>query len=281
MKFGICGEIFQDWDDIARTIEFVKETGYDGLEIAPFTLAQTVTDIPAKTRKHIVRKAEEAQLEILGIHWVLVGPENLHITHPDPEIRSRTAQYLVDLTHFCGDLGGKRIAFGSPKARSVHPSITYEQAFDYAVESFSHALPVCEEQEVTLCMEPLSKTETNFCQNAAETVRLIEAIGHPNFRLMLDTKAMIDEPEDRPTTIRKYAQYLAHYHANDENLHGPGQGDVDFAPIFEALEAVGYSDYVSVEVFNFDPGPEAIARDSLAYMKQLAQNSKPRQTPTI
>jgi sugar phosphate isomerase/epimerase len=48
VKFGICGEIFQDWDDSARTIDFVKETGYDGLEIAPFTLAQTVTDIPAK-----------------------------------------------------------------------------------------------------------------------------------------------------------------------------------------------------------------------------------------
>ena len=281
MKFGICGEIFQDWDDIARTIDFVKETGYDGLEIAPFTLAQTVTDIPAKTREHIVRKAEEAQLEIVGIHWVLVGPENLHITHPDPEIRFRTSQYLVDLAHFCGDLGGGRIAFGSPKARGVHPSITYEQAFHYAVESFSHALPACEEREVTLCMEPLSKTETDFCQNAAETVRLIEAIGHPNFRLMLDTKAMIDEPEDRPITIRKYAKYLAHYHANDENLHGPGQGDVDFAPIFEALEAIDYSDYVSVEVFNFDPGPEAIARDSLAYMKQFAQDSKPRQTPTI
>jgi sugar phosphate isomerase/epimerase len=56
VKFGICGEIFQDWDAIARTIELVKETGYDGLEIAPFTLAQTVTDIPAK--KHPRARAQ-------------------------------------------------------------------------------------------------------------------------------------------------------------------------------------------------------------------------------
>ena len=35
MKFGICNEIFKEWNDIERTINYVKEVGYDGLEIAP------------------------------------------------------------------------------------------------------------------------------------------------------------------------------------------------------------------------------------------------------
>lgn len=269
MKFGICNEIFQSWNDIERTIGYVKEIGYDGLEIAPFTLSKYVTDISLETRRAIVRAAGKAELEILGIHWVLVGPDGMHLTHPDKEVRDRTAQYLIDLAHFCGDVGGTKMIFGSPKQRSVMDGVTYQQAFDNAVEVFEKALPAFEERGVILCMEPLTAAETNFCQSAAETVTLIERIAHPNFRLLLDTKAMTTEQEGRPATIRKHAKYLAHYHANDANLEGPGWGDVDFGPIFEALKAIDYQGYVSVEVFIFDPGPEAIATKSLQYMKRF------------
>jgi len=269
MRFGICSEIFKEWNDIGRTIEYVKHLGYDGLEIAPFTLAQYVTDIPVKTREQIVAKARDVDLDILGIHWVLVGPEGVHLTHPDKAVRDTTAQYLMDLAHFCGDIGGKVIIFGSPKQRNVGEGMTYDEAFGHAVEVFEKALPTCAERGVTICMEPLTHLETNFCTTAEETVRLIDAVNHPNFRLLLDTKAMTFEKEGRPATIRKYKEYLAHYHANDENLNGPGWGDVDFGPIFEALQDIEYPGYVSVEVFEFAPGPEAIATKSLEYMKQF------------
>ncbi len=270
MKFGICSEIFKDWNDIARMCAYVKEAGYDGLEVAPFTLAQYVTDIPAATRREIVDRAAEVDLDILGIHWVLVGPDGVHINHPDKTVRDKTAQYVIDLAHFCGDVGGKVMIFGSPKQRSVLDGVSYEQAFDWTVEAFQRAMPVCAERGVTICMEPLTHLETNFCVSAEETVKLIDAVGHPNFRLLLDTKAMTFEPEGRPALIRKYAKYLAHYHANDANMNGPGWGEVDFVPIFEALREIGYQDYVSVEVFKFEPGPEAIATKSLEYMKRCA-----------
>ena len=145
-------------------------------------------------------------------------------------------------------MGGHILVFGSPKQRNVMDGVTYGQAFDFAVEVFEKAMPTFAERGVTLCMEPLATTETNFCKNAAETVTLIERINHPNFQVLLDTKAMTDEPEGRPATIRKHAKYLKHYHANDANLEGPGFGDVDFAPIFQALHDIQFADF-SVEVF--------------------------------
>lgn len=269
MKFGICSEIFKDWNDVGRAIDYVKSVGYDGLEIAPFTLAPYVTEISGATRQEIVRRAAAADLEIIGLHWVFVGPEGVYLTHPDRAVRDFTAQYLIDLVHCCGDVGGKVIIFGSPKQRNVMEGVTYEAAFGYAREVFERALPTCEARGVTICMEPLTHLETNFCQSAAETVRLIEAVGHPNFQLILDTKAMTFEEAGRPALIRKYASLMKHYHANDENLHGPGFGAVDFAPIFAALKEVAFEGYVSVEVFNFEPGPEAIAERSLSYMKRF------------
>ncbi len=270
MKFGICSEIFKDWQDIARTCTFVREKGYDGLEIAPFTFSDYVTDIPAATREEIMRRAAEVDLDIIGLHWLFVGPQGVYLTHPDAAVRDFTAQYLRDLANFCGDVGGRVMILGSPKQRNLMAGVSYAQAFDYARAVLEAALPTCEARGVTLCMEPLTHLETDFCQSAEQAVALIDAVDHPNFQLILDTKAMAFEPEGRPALIRKYRDYLQHYHANDENLEGPGFGEVDFAPIFEALHDIDFQHYVSVEVFKFDPGPEAIAEQSLSYMRQFA-----------
>ncbi|MBN1445098.1 MAG: sugar phosphate isomerase/epimerase, partial [Candidatus Omnitrophica bacterium] len=60
-----------------------------------------------------------------------------------------------------------------------------------------------------------------------------------------------------------------HFHVNDRNLGGPGFGDVDFAPIIRALKDAGYGGWLSVEVFDFSPGPEAIAKKSIEYLKKF------------
>ncbi len=263
MKFGICSEIFKDWNDVGRTIDYVKSIGYDGLEIAPFTLSDYVTDIPAAVREDIRKRAEAAGLEIIGLHWLFVGPSGVHLTSPEAGVRAFTVQYLRDLAHCCADMGGKIMVLGSPKQRNVGRDVTYNQAFGYARGIVEEVLPILEERGVTLCMEQLTHMETNFCQTVEETVELIDAVGHPNFQLILDTKALAFQQEDRPTLLKRYAKYLRHYHANDVNLEGPGFGDVDFTPIFGALKEIAFDGYCSVEVFKFDPGPEVIATRSL------------------
>jgi sugar phosphate isomerase/epimerase len=269
MKFGICNEIFQEWNDFARMCDYIKDVGYDGVEIAPFTFSDYVTDISAQTRKEIVARAAESDIEIIGLHWLLVGPDGMHITTPEKETRDRTAQYLKDLVDCCGELGGTRMIFGSPKQRNIEDGQSYEEAAKNAQGVFEQILPKLEEYGITFCLEQLSSQEGNFCQTAEQTVELIEAVDHPNFQLILDTKAMIDEPLGRAGTIKKYAKYLKHYHANDENLKGPGFGDVDFAPIFQALKDIDYDDYVSVEVFDFEWGCVGIAGSSFEHMQQF------------
>jgi sugar phosphate isomerase/epimerase len=266
IKFGICNEIFQEWNDFGRTCDYVKEVGYDGIEIAPFTFANHINDIPPKTRAEIVARAKESDLEIIGFHWLLNGPEGLHVTTEDRSIRAKTSQYLKDIVECCAEIGGTRLIFGSPHQRNVAEGQTYASAFDNARSVFEQLLPKLEANNIVFCMEQLASNETNFCHTAEQTVDLIKAVSHPNFQLLLDTKAMIDEPLGRAATIKKYARYLRHYHANDENLKGPGFGDTDFAPIFQALHDNHYDQYVSVEVFSFDEGCVTIAEQSYEYM---------------
>lgn len=268
MQFGICNETFQNWklDDV---FSYCARLGYDAVEVAPFTLAKYVTDIPAAERTRIRESAARAGIAISGIHWVLVQAEGMYLTSPEAATRTRTANYFCDLVDFCADLGGKIIVVGSPKQRNLLPGVTPQQAWDWATELFRPSVRRGEDRGVTICFEPLPAEDTNFINTAADAVRFTRQLQSPNFKVILDVRAMSHENLPVPDIIRASKGDFAYLHANDKNLKGPGFGDVDFRPIAAALKDVGYDGTVSVEVFKYDEGAEVIAAKSLAYLKSV------------
>lgn len=246
---------------------YVKNAGYHALEIAPFTIAPYVTEVPQEKRMEIRFTAETLGLNISGIHWVLAQTEGMHLTHPDEAVRQRTAKYLVELVDFCADIGGEFMVVGSPKQRDIMPGVMKDAAWQFARWVFRDAVIRAGERNVTICLEPLAPEETNFINTAEEAIRFTEQFNSPNFKIVLDVKAMGSDRRSFPTQIKEAWPYFAYFHANDINLKGPGFGSVDFKPIANALKQVGYNGYVSVEVFKFDEGPEEIATRSLQTLK--------------
>lgn len=268
MQFGICNEIFKDWK-LEEAMHFARRAGYDAIEIAPFTIAHYVTDISAAARRQIRDQARRADIAISGIHWVLVQAEGMYLNHPDAAVRARTAKYFCDLVDFCADLGGKIIVVGSPKQRNIMDGVTPQQAWDWATATFRDAVKHAGERGVTICFEPLAPAETNFINTAADAIRFVQQHGSPHFKIILDVKAMCSESKPIPQIIRESWPHFAYFHANDRNLKGPGFGDVDFKPIAAALREVGYDGTVSVEVFQFEEGAEAIATRSIEYLRRV------------
>ncbi len=268
MKFGICSEIFREWD-IEKVFPFVREAGYQGLEIAPFTIADSVEQISPAERNRIKKLSEDAGVKIIGTHWLLVKPEGLSLSSRDGELRKKTADYLSELVNFTADIGGDIMVFGSPKQRSIGEGQTYAEVKNSVKEALKSVLAACEKRKVFLCLEPLARTETNFMNTAGQAVELIEEFKNPFLKLHLDVKAMSNEAKSIPEIIMESRKYLKHFHVNDRNLGGPGFGDVDFAPIIGALKDAGYGGWLSVEVFDFTPGPEAIAKKSIEYLKKF------------
>jgi sugar phosphate isomerase/epimerase len=279
VQFGICNEIFKDWK-IEDAIAFAAKTGYDAIEIAPFTLANYVTDITPEQRRHIKQSAEKAGIAVSGIHWVLAKAEGMYLNHSDPEVRKRTSRYFCELVDFCGDIGGNIVVVGSPKQRNLLPGVQRPQAIDWARETFGPSVRRAMDRGITICLEPLAPTETDFINTAAEAIHFINWFRSPSFRVILDVKAMCSEDRPIPEIIHASWPKFAYFHANDKNLKGPGFGDVDFLPIATALKAVGYDGFVSVEVFDFTEGPEVIATQSLEYLKKtFAAVPPPPETP--
>jgi sugar phosphate isomerase/epimerase len=267
MRYAICNETFEGWEH-ARICATVAELGYTGLEVAPFTLAPRITDVTPARRQQLRREADAAGVSIIGLHWLLAKTEGLQLTAPDPAVRQRTADYLVELARACRDLGGELMVFGSPAQRRIPANATREQATEYAVDTFRRAVPGIADTGVKLCLEPLAPAEADFIQTAAEAVAILDRIGHPSFILHLDVKAMSSESASIPDLIHRHAACTGHFHANDANRRGPGFGAVDFVPIFCALRETNYRGWVSVEVFDYSPDPVTIARDSIRYMRE-------------
>ncbi len=267
VRLAICNEVFQGWR-LEDVLAFVKELGYDGVEIAPFTLAERAEMVSPEERRKLRRTAERLGLEIVGLHWLLVSPPGLHWTTPDDTVREQTKAYFKELLRLCGDLGGRIMVVGSPKQRSLVPGDTYEAAWERAKSFFADLLPIAEQLGITFCIEALPG-ETDFIPTLAEALRFVREIGHPNLQTMVDVKSACAEGLPLEEAVHMVAPHLRHVHANDANRLGPGMGDTDLAPLAKALREIGYDGFVSVEVFDFSPGAERIARESLTYLRRL------------
>lgn len=270
MKFAICNELFQDWP-WQKSLELSRECGYTGWEIAPFTLGDAPLEVSSSKRKELGDQVRSAGIEVVGLHWLLAKTEGFHLTTDDSEVRERTADYLANLTRLCADLGGSIMVLGSPQQRNFPDSMTHEQADNNAMSVLEKVAPVLESTGVTLALEPLGPGEGNYWNEAAQAVRVIDKLNCGNIQLHLDVKAMSTEPQPIADVIRANADHMAHFHANDPNLLGPGMGDVPFEPIFEALRDVKYDGWISVEVFDYEPGIETILRESMENMLRASK----------
>ncbi|MGV3483821.1 MAG: sugar phosphate isomerase/epimerase family protein [Planctomycetaceae bacterium] len=266
-RFAICNETFGDWP-LEKALETAANLGYRGWEVAPFVLKTDARLITAAQREQYRRTVESFGLEVIGLHWLLAKTNGFHLTTDDAVVRKATSTYFEDLIRLCADLGGKVMVLGSPQQRNLVAGVTLEQAHQNAAEVLSPLHDSLEKYDVRIALEPLGPQEGNFLNTADEARQLKQRIPSDRVGLHLDVKAMSTEPEPIVDVIRKHADWLLHFHANDPNRRGPGMGEVDFQPILKTLHDVGYRGWISVEVFDYSLGAERLAADSMETLKR-------------
>ena len=270
MKYAICNETFGDWP-LEKALQFAVDQGYSGWEVAPFMLTDDIFTYDAQQRSAYRSAVEKSGMPIVGLHWLLAKTTGLHLTTMNRDVRAKTTQYISELARLCRDLGGKIMVLGSPQQRNLDEGQSMDQAMENAAEVLRGAVPILEECDVQIALEPLGPQEGDFLNTAAEARQLQAMINSSNVALHLDVKAMSSEPTPIPQLIRDNADAMIHFHANDANRRGPGMGEIDFVPIFQALKDIQYTGWVSVEVFDYDPGIECLVTESMSNMKAAAR----------
>jgi D-psicose/D-tagatose/L-ribulose 3-epimerase len=270
-KYSMCNESMAElsWVEQCRII---SDAGYEGVEIAAFTLIEEgVQEINQTKRKEMVSVMKDSDLECVGLHWLLAPPpKGLHFTTPDAEVRRKTVAYLNELIDFCGDLGGSRMIFGSPKQRDTR-GISVEQAKEHFAEGLLSVADHAQRRGIEILIEPLGKRTTDVINTLAEASKMMKRINHPAIRMMFDFNNTVDETEPFDVLLRKYYNNIHHVHVQEMGGKHLGTGNAvnDYVKAFQVLKYMRYNHWISLEVFDFSPSGKTIANESMKTLKQI------------
>jgi D-psicose/D-tagatose/L-ribulose 3-epimerase len=271
MRFSLCNEVLAGMP-LERQCELAASLGYQGLEIAPFTLSDRPEQITAKEAARIRTSVESFGLTVTGLHWLLVKPEGLSLTDPDDALRARTLEVMRRLTGLCAELGGTVLVHGSPKQRQIAAGETLGTALGRLREALSSVAEAAAANGVTYCIEPLSAHETPLINTIAQGAALVRSIDHANLRTMIDCSAAgLGENEPVADLIDRWLPtgLIGHVQVNDPNRRGPGQGEMKFAPILAALRRNGHDGAIGVEPFDYVADGPTAAAFCIGYLKGI------------
>ena len=266
-RHSICNEAFEKWP-FADACKAIRQAGYTGIEIAPFTLAPAPGEITAAQRAEYGDIIRSEGLTFVGLHWLMVSPKGLHVTGPDAALRCRSWEHIRALIDLCADLGPDGVmVFGSPNQRATTGGLTREQATRNYIDGLAGVAPHAEDRGVKVLVEALPVAQSDVVQTLAEAVAIVEEIGSPAIRTMFDVHNAIDERESHAALVDRYFDFIRHVHVNELDGRHCGAGGYDFKPVLEVLQRRGYAGWVSLEAFDFTPGPERLANESLRHLE--------------
>ncbi len=278
-RLAVCNELFRGVS-FSEVCKQVRALGYDGLEIAPFTLADDPTSLSIGQRREYREAMAGEGLEFVGLHWLLAAPEGLHVTTPDEQLRARSWDCVDRLIDLCADLAGCKeedngvLVFGSPKQRSTTGGMTPREAKDVLAHGLAHAAARAESREVKILLEALSPDQTDVVNCLGDAVSIVKSIGSRAVQTMFDTHNAVAEKVSHAELIRRYAPYIQHVHLNENDGREPGTGDYDFGSLLTALAEMKYKGWVSLEVFDFSRDPQQVARQSLNHLQTFLPNAE-------
>jgi D-psicose/D-tagatose/L-ribulose 3-epimerase len=271
-RLSVCNELFEKTPFVEQC-RAIKKAGWQGIEIAPFTLQTDATMLPAARRREVRDIIVSEGLEFVGLHWLTVGPTGLHVTTPDESVRRRSWDYVRGLADLCAELrrddgAGGVMVFGSPNQRKTTGGLTSEQAMNNFTEGVRGIAKDLETRGVTLCVEALPLAQCDVILTLDEAAEVVRKINSPAVQTMFDSHNAIDEAEPHAALVQKHWDLIRHIHVNelDGSYPRPG-GGYDFKPVLQAAKDRDFSGWVSMEVFDFTPGAAKIVNESIQYLQ--------------
>jgi len=144
-------------------------------------------------------------------------------------------------------VGAKIIVFGSSGSRTIPDGFDRAKAKEQFTALCKMLAPIAEKHNITVAIETLNRSETNFLNTLKESDEIVEAVHHPNLKLMCDIYHALKE-NDPASELIKYKEHLVHCHiAEKQERTPPGVMGDDFKPYFNALKKINYNGRISLE----------------------------------
>jgi len=244
MRFGINTFLFTSPFTTRSTKSFAKlrKWGFDSLEIA--------VEDPA----HIDAARVKRDLDAIG----LVCGSICSCTGGDRDLRGTPRQQKIAMAYFRAlldqavVLGAKSIIgplYSAVGRADAVPRNEYNKQWKTVVGHLKTLSNEAENAGVQICIEPLNRFETDFINTCDQVLKLVQDVGSPALKVMLDTFHMNIEEKNQAQAVRKAGKYLGHLHACGCDRGTPGSDHIDWPGIAKALKAIRYDGDIVIESF--------------------------------
>jgi D-psicose/D-tagatose/L-ribulose 3-epimerase len=255
----------------------VADLGFDWIELP----LETIGDLD------YARAARLIAARGMGVSTCAAMSPDRDLIHPDVAVRANGAAYIRQCVDAAQALGAPIVA--GPIYAAVGrvwqmSAAERERDTELLVGQLRELAEYAYARSVTLCVEPLNRFETSFLNLTAQGVELIDRVGHPGCKLLLDTFHMNIEERSLGAAIVAAGPRIGHFHACENDRGAPGSGHVPWQEVAAALRSVGYAGPVVIESFTdkvksiaraaaiwrpFAASPDALAGEGLAFLRQL------------
>ena len=275
-RLAVCNELFEK-SDFADSCRSIKQAGWQGIEIAPFTFSDDATTLSSERRREIRDIITSEGLEFVGLHWLTVGPKGIHVTTPDETIRLSSWDFVRRLVDLCADLRPKDLGgimvFGSPFQRRTDGKFPSSVGVQNFMEGVCSIVSTLEDRGVTLLIEALPIAQSDVICTISEAIQVVSEIANPRVKTMFDSHNAIDEIEPHGDLVLRHWDLIRHIHVNElDGSYPRPEGGYDFKPVLQVAKEHRFEGWVSMEVFDFSPGSKKIITEAHAYLTdQIAQ----------
>jgi len=219
----------------------VADMGYDGVEI-PFN------DLSVLDAKATRAALEKAKMGMTSCCVMLPGTSPCSEKEDERKAGLKRLQDMIDLT---AEMGGDAVAgpLYSPVSYLTGRGRTDDE-YKWCVENLGAAAEHAKKAGVLLAIEPLNRFETHVFNTDADALRLCKEVGSDHLTVQVDTFHANIEEKDTAASIRAVGkEWLGHFHASESDRGTPGTGQVRWKEAFQALKAIGYDRWITIESF--------------------------------
>ncbi|MER9253025.1 sugar phosphate isomerase/epimerase [Mesorhizobium sp. M0598] len=248
--------------DLERTLANTREAGFDLIEFSYLDPANVDIDGLAK------RIADLG----LGVAISIGLPADGDISSADKTIAAHGVEILERTIALTRDLSGQKVAGILSTSHGLQSEAPTRDQWNRSAGTLAEVADTAKSAGVTLNLEIVNRFESNLLNTAAQGMAFIADSGSDNIFLHLDSFHMNIEEADVGLAIRNAAGKIGYVHIGESHRGFLGTGNIDFAAIFDALTAIGYSDDLSFESFSSEIVDENLSRKTAIWRNLWTDN---------
>ncbi len=250
-------------DHDAEMYQFLKDTGFQGLEIAPTRIYPDAPyDKLVEAKEWSINLKEKYGLEVPSMQSIWYGhQEKIFGTKEERQILIDYTKKAID---FAEKVDCKNLVFGNPRNRDTDDIAgNYPVAIDFFREIGEYAL----EHNTCIAIEPNPTIyNTRFLNFTEQAVEMAYKSGSAGIKVNVDLGTIIYNQEDI-NYLKQIPEYINHVHISEPGLNLIENRELH-CQLFEILNSIGYNHFVSIEMGN--KGDLLKVKEIVSYVKKTS-----------